>query len=449
MIEYVNSNDDYINVTEKDLLLLNKSYLEEKLKFLEDKLDYTLTQQSLLADISQKLNSFYNIENKIKETIELLGEHTNVSRVYIFEDDDENETTSNTYEWCNIGILPQKELLQNIEIKNISVWYQMLRKEGRIFSTNIKELPYEVFQILEPQGIKSILIFPLQEQKLFFGFIGFDECNLNRDWEKDEIELLRTISNIVSSTFSRIKIQKELIESESQLKMINLTRDKFFSIISHDLRTYIGNLMQIAEMIFEKNELNNKIPKNLIESQRNISKNTYYLLENLLNWSKSNIDKLDFFPEMLIINDIINDVIENYKFQLLKKNITLSFECSEQFKVYGDDNMVQLILRNLLSNAIKYTKKNGQIEIFLSEESKLISIKIIDTGVGISKDNLDKILSDNSFFTTYGTENEKGTGLGLKLCRNFINLNKGTLKIDSKLHKGSAFSFTLPIFKEL
>ncbi|MBN2635002.1 MAG: PAS domain S-box protein [Prolixibacteraceae bacterium] len=186
----------------------------------EEEIKYNLQQQVLLSQISLSYNSLAEFEQNTQEAIRNIGEHLQVSRVYIFEDDANGITTSNTYEWCNTDIIPQKENLQDLPFNLIPSWNKILKEKGMVLSEKIEELPDDLFQILEPQEIKSILVLPLIERGNKFGFIGFDECKLNRSWKASEIELLKTISNLISQSFLRKRIQTNLVESERHNRII-------------------------------------------------------------------------------------------------------------------------------------------------------------------------------------------------------------------------------------
>lgn len=183
---------------------------------IEQRLKKNLIRQTLLADISQNFMSSENLDEKLNLTLNLLGKHTNVSRVYIFQDHENEKMTSNTYEWCNIGISSQINSLQNIFYEKIPSWRKIFDEKGKIFSSNIRELPDDILQVLEPQDIKSILVFPLYVQNTYFGFIGFDECEKDKDWELEDVELLRTITGIISNSFERKLLEKKLIDSEKR-----------------------------------------------------------------------------------------------------------------------------------------------------------------------------------------------------------------------------------------
>ena len=160
--------------------------------------EYLFNQQKVLSDVTQLLGSGYNLSASLNSILKIVGEHTGVSRVYIFENDSSNQITSNTYEWCNEFITPQIELLQNTPYEIIPSWKELLLNNGFIFSENISELPQDIRDVLEPQEIKSILIYPITVEGNFYGFIGFDECKRNKIWEKEELALLKTVSHVLS-----------------------------------------------------------------------------------------------------------------------------------------------------------------------------------------------------------------------------------------------------------
>jgi PAS domain S-box-containing protein len=189
-----------------------------RIKETERMLQHQLNQQKLIADISQVLNSagYYS---KLDQMLRKLGEHTGVSRVYIFEDSEDGLTTNNTFEWCNEGIVPQISELQGIPYDIIPSWKKILIEDGRVFSENILELPADVLAILEPQGIKSILVFPLYAEGRFIGFIGFDECTRNKEWRSDELDLLKLISNILSNAIERRIMLVKITEKQIRLEL--------------------------------------------------------------------------------------------------------------------------------------------------------------------------------------------------------------------------------------
>ncbi|MBT4364424.1 MAG: PAS domain-containing protein, partial [Desulfobacteraceae bacterium] len=174
-------------------------------------LQQNFLQQELLSEIALELNSLIDFEKRINTTLEKIGRHTNVSRVYIFEDVSDGMATANTFEWCNIDILHQKDDLQGIPYEIIPSWKKILLDDGRVYSENIHELPEDLIEILEPQEVKSIIVYPLFLQGAFFGFIGFDECIRHKHWIKSELELLRTVSGIIANAYERKIMEQSII----------------------------------------------------------------------------------------------------------------------------------------------------------------------------------------------------------------------------------------------
>ncbi|WP_421919802.1 ATP-binding protein [Marinifilum sp.] len=202
------------NCNFNEIIVVAHNITERRRNELE--IERNLRQQEILTEISVNYNSIADFESNTNKTVKIIGEHTNVSRVYIFEDDPDNATTNNTYEWCNEGIVPNISDLQGISYQSIPSWRRILKKEGIIYSEKIRELPADIRELLELQGIKSIVVLPLIQAGKMFGFIGFNECDANHKWTKSEIELLRTISSIVSTAFLRNRIQTDLVISEKE-----------------------------------------------------------------------------------------------------------------------------------------------------------------------------------------------------------------------------------------
>lgn len=249
--------------------------------------------------------------------------------------------------------------------------------------------------------------------------------------------------------FNDITLQKKaedtLIKSEERLRELNATKDKFFSIIAHDLKNPFNDLMGFTQLL----ALNiDKYDKTKIEQFTHIihqsAKLAYNLLENLLDWSRSQTGTLKFKPEKISVNQLINENIDLLESTARNKNIEIYSEVNDKTYAFADKNMIRTIIRNLISNAIKYTNQGGHIRI-ISNCSKTCEISVLDSGIGISSENIDKIFKIDESFSTLGTEREKGTGLGLILCKEFVEKNGGKLKIKSDPNKGSTFTFTLPL----
>ena len=273
-------------------------------------------------------------------------------------------------------------------------------------------------------------------------------------WESSSISSIKTNEGIITH-FIAVKediTDRKLIEAEIQLKnaellTINAEKDKFFSIIAHDLRSPFNSFLGLTQIM--ANEINTLTMSELQRIAVNMEKsanNLYNLLENLLQWSQVHQGLMQFKPKELSLNNLINNCIENY-FDIAKnKNISLASKYSKNTDiiVFADENMLKLVLRNLISNAIKFTNTNGEIQIIAEQINNQTIISIKDNGIGINKETLNKLFKVEESFSSNGTHNEKGTGLGLLLCKEFIVKHGGKIWLESEEGKGSCFYISIP-----
>ena len=205
--------------------------------------------------------------------------------------------------------------------------------------------------------------------------------------------------------------------------------------------------MQIIELLTSDIHIDSDEQITLLNKLKDMSQGTFYLLENLLNWSRSQRSEITYAPRLFIINELVTESISLLSGTAGQKSIEIQFECQANYSVYADYDMINLVFRNLLSNAIKFTRQGGLIRIRIYEQDDYILTEIADNGVGISRDVADKLFTKNQFHSTYGTNNEKGTDLGLALCKDFVQRNNGTIGVESTSGKGSKFTFTVPANK--
>lgn len=552
-------NGDYILTAATNVTALKKIEAGYKNLF---------SQQKLIADITQLLNRTLNPRSEMDNVLKTIGEMTNVSRVYIFEDHPCGIITSNTYEWVNKGIEPVIESQQNIEYSMVPGFRDKLIEDGRVFSRDIDEFGGVLSEYFRSQNIKSILVYPMFISNTYCGFIGFDECTLKREWKDEELDLLKAVSNIIANAFEKMtavkKIQtseirlksalesaneglwewdivtnetyfseiwytmlgyepnefpatlafweklvhpddmervKELLkqhfsgesniyeaiyrvktktgrwiwildhgkvverdasgapikaigthidvtsqkDTEEKLKELINTRNKLFSVISHDLRGPIGNILPVLDLICEEGESINKETQNaLICGLKESAGNAYKLLENLLIWSRSQTGVIKLEMEHIDIGKLISENIRLAESQAAAKGISVTADIENNIFAYADMNSADLVIRNLISNSVKFTKPGGEIFVEASKSNNTITISVKDSGIGMSHEVLAGLFTINPLQHASGTANEPGSGLGLVLCREFVEKNGGTIKVESEEGKGSTFTFTLP-----
>jgi signal transduction histidine kinase len=245
-----------------------------------------------------------------------------------------------------------------------------------------------------------------------------------------------------------IAAKEKAEESEIQLGELNATKDKFFSIIAHDLKSPFNSMLGFSEILNENfDEYDTQKQKKFISLIYQELQGTYKLLENLLYWSRSQRGTIDFKPKKLNLYLLVSETTE-LLIQLAKnKSINLINQIPKNINVEADRDMLLTIIRNLISNAIKFTPKGGEISMKATQtkDDKFVQILVTDNGVGISKETQSKLFDIGENTSTKGTENESGTGLGLILCKEFVEKHGGKIWVESELGKGSNFKFTLPL----
>ena len=252
--------------------------------------------------------------------------------------------------------------------------------------------------------------------------------------------------SIIHDITDRKKAEDALKKSERSLKELNTTKDRFFSIIAHDLKNPFNSILGLSELLARVEEID-AIEKTaryggLINEA---AKSGFHLLENLLEWSRAQTGRLKFEPEIIFIREIVDEAYSLLKLHAITKNIKTVLDVPSEITVFADRNMIRTVIRNLLSNAIKFTPPDGLIVVGANIRENEVHLVISDTGKGMSPENQQKLFRIEETYTTPGTGNEKGSGLGLILCKELVEKNKGKIWVTSKPGEGSNFGFSLPL----
>lgn len=244
-------------------------------------------------------------------------------------------------------------------------------------------------------------------------------------------------------------LNSQLTCSELELKDLNASKDKFFSIIAHDLRSPFTSLIGLSGIIVNDcDTLNSEEIKAFATGINKSAKNIFNLLENLLQWSRIQTGGMEFSPSNIDMCEVAEQTISMLMGNALKKNIELCSEIPLGSYVYADKNMISSVLQNLAANAVKFTASGGTVKIFCREHKDYLEISVKDNGIGISEKDIHKLFRIDVHHTTMGTANEKGTGLGLALCKELVEKNCGTISVKSHPGEGSVFSLMLPKMEE-
>jgi two-component system sensor histidine kinase/response regulator len=251
----------------------------------------------------------------------------------------------------------------------------------------------------------------------------------------------------------RVKTHLTMQQQRKQLELTTSFEKKIFSIIGHDLRSPMGNIRTYIDAFLM---VNNKLDEHVVSLLKDLyllSDNAFNLLENLLNWAKSQSGGIICRPQPENISYLIRNVINLFTLQADSKNISLKYYGDDVVEGFFDSELISVVIRNLVSNALKFTPHRGSVILkagrMIEEGRDRLILQVSDTGSGISPEVIDNLMNKNIHYTTYGTDNEKGSGLGFQLCKEFVALNNGRIWIESSSQTGSTFHVSLPALDSL
>jgi PAS domain S-box-containing protein len=290
---------------------------------------------------------------------------------------------------------------------------------------------------------------PLKVEGKTIGVITVQDYSDPTTYGEEEKEILTYVSEQIALAIDKKYNEQKIIKYSEELKELNASKDKFFSIIAHDLKSPFHGLLGLSRMISEELDSMDKLElKSSLQILKESTENIYALIENLLDWSRLETGRMKFQPAYQNMFMIVEDIRRLLNQNARIKDITLRNKLAHTSRVWGDSNMLKSLIQNLISNAIKFTPVGGSVEITELHLDSFIQYTVSDTGVGLSAEDIDKLFKLDSNFSKMGTEQEKGTGLGLILCKEIINIHGGKIMLESELDKGTKIIFTLRKFKD-
>lgn len=367
----------------------------------------------------------------------------------------------------------RQRLASIIEGTNVGTWEWNVQTGETVFNERWAEFIGYTLDELSPVSIdtwiknchpEDLMLSKNLIEKHFKGELDYYECesrmkHKNGDWiwvlgrgkvnqwDGNGKPLLMSGTHQVIT--ERKKAEKALKEKDEKLVKLNADKDLFMSILGHDLRSPFFILRVLSELL--QDDVQNFDIEEIKKMAGDINKtaqSTFKLLEDILLWARIQQGKIPFKPQIIQFQDICINIFEVLNPTAAEKNITINNTLKDQLTVIADANMLKTILRNLVSNAIKFTNIGGSVNISAVQTPSIITISVTDSGVGISHDNVAKLFDVGQVQTTYGTADEKGTGLGLLLCKEFVEKHSGRIWVESEVGIGSSFKFTLPIMAE-
>ncbi len=435
------------------------SDIQERKSFEKALVDQNKLQQTLMDIANTFINAPLNEADKvINESLAKLGHFTDTDRSYIFMYDHERGITNNTYEWCNEGIEPQIDELQEVPLDTIPDWVEIHMSGESLYIPDVSALYPDsmVRQILEPQGVKSLLALPMMDGDKCIGFVGFDAVRNHHQFSEKEQSLLFLFSLMLVNLFNRNQTQAELTLAMGQAKAASKAKSEFLANMSHEIRTPLNGIIGFSDLL-ERSELNQK-QREYMNAVKNSAHSLMDIINDILDFSKIEAGKLELNREKTDIIELCENIIDIVKFRAQEKDIELLLDIKPEVPRYAwvDGIRLKQILINLLGNAIKFTEKGHvELKVIRSKQENVngetiahILFAVEDTGIGINEKHRERIFDAFSQEDLSTTKKFGGTGLGLAISSQLLMMMGTQLHLSSELGKGSTFDFTLALKTE-
>ena len=426
-------------------------------KSLESILANEQRKNKILQEVSTVLGTISPLQNKLHLILELLYNqfdlhHTMIlfpdalqENLEVFASKGLNKSGIGAKSPFGIGVIgvvaAKRKKLRIAGISQSKMYANFISKQQKEKSSEINELPGLV-------NVEAQLAIPLISNNELVAVLSAESDRMEFFTEEDE-DFLMTISQQIALSIQNSllfdNLERKVVERTKELKAANTTKDRFFSVIGHDLRSPLAALEGVSELInyYNKKGDTEKV-SSLGEKISVTAQNVNKLLDNLLNWSLSQKGEITYNPEVIELKPLIREVEDLFLNNISAKEIKYTCDLSDDILIMADRNMVFSIIRNLLSNSIKFTPTGETIDLKTEIVNDAVLITLQDSGVGISKDKIDKLFTFKDKKSTLGTNREKGTGLGLVLVKEFVEMNKGSITFESQEHRGTTVRLVLP-----
>ena len=406
------------------------------------------------------LSSNNSLESSITDVLGILGKATDVDRVYIFQNfinSDNEEIFSQKYEWTKENITIQ---IDNPELQDIPwsmfVDLRLVMLKRKTYSAIVKEIKNDSFrETLQSQEIKAVLFVPIYSNDLFWGWVGFDNCQTDDTFTESQQDALLALASTIGNVIAMQKQQAEIQLANDRLKTalnsekeVNKLKSRFVTTASHEFRTPLSTISGSTELMemyiseISNLKLAEKYEKHINRIKKEINR-MVILLNDTLILEKQSLGKYSYNPSHFSLSLYISNFVNEYYSQKIDNNRIKLIMPSLPMDIRSDSQILTHIVSNLLDNALKYSAENSTVKLIVEPFATGIKISIVDQGIGIPEE--EQVHLFESFFRASNVVGIVGTGLGLTIVKQFVELLNGTITYTSALNKGSEFTITLPL----
>jgi signal transduction histidine kinase/PAS domain-containing protein len=432
---------------------------------------YRSQLENLLIELSMKVirSGPDDLEDVTNQALEVVGRFVGADRAYCFRYDFESHTCDNTHEWCNDGIEPEIHNLQGTSLGDIDIWVSAHKRGLPMYVTRVLDLPegHGLREILEPQGIRSLVTIPLMEGNQCTGFIGFDSVRHERHWNDVDISLLKLLAELLVNANIKARneltirnTQNELIKSRDTARFLakeaaaaSIAKSRFVASVSHEIRTPLHAILGLADLALKKTDDDELVDE--ISTIRKAGSTLLELINDVLDYSRAEANELSINSVDFSLRDLTSTLTKMFRPLADQKNIALDIDYQVEIpnSLHGDQLRIKQILSNLLSNAIKFTRQGTvSLKISLAEtsnsysnsqDSVSLNFEVTDTGVGIVESDFERIF--DPFYQAESSRHEQlgGTGLGLPIARLLAQKMGGSITVNSQRDHGATFTVSL------
>jgi signal transduction histidine kinase/PAS domain-containing protein len=433
--------------------ITSRKIIESKIVVQQARLEDLSKRQAVLINILQLMQSCDNLTQSINTAIAEIGKYTGASHLHVFEINAEEKIYNCTHEWDNTGEFSIIDKLEKIPIEDIEPWFEMYESGKLVSASDISSMTYspEVMRKMTAVGIKSVVTMPLLVNDVIYGFIALNECNEYREWEKNEIALLKSISQIISNAISRHQTKLALISAKDKAEESDRLKSSFLANMSHEIRTPLNAILGFVNILNERS-LSPETLQNCVLQINGASKNLMKLIHEIIDIAKIESEQMEIYPAPVNVNDLMRELKTNTESIIQARNrshieiMLKDDDFIDSCQVIADGRRLFQVLDDLLENAVKFTEKGFVSFGYRLTSNNMLEFFVEDTGIGMSSEQQELVFERFRQVELGNTRRYGGTGLGLSIARGLVRIMVGELWVKSTEGIGSSFYFTLPYY---